>query len=60
MDPNLAPVFAAPTAQEPSQGLEPRVILRALAQLLVEKGLITRDEFAERLRHVASQERQGS
>lgn len=59
MDPNLAPVFGAPSPQEPSQGLEPRVILRALAQLLVEKGVITRDEFAERLRNVASQGRHG-
>jgi hypothetical protein len=33
------------------------VILRALAQLLVEKGVITRDEFAERLRSIAAQER---
>ena len=57
LDPNVAPVSEVPSAHEPSEGLEPRVILRALAQLLVEKGVITRDEFAERLRNIASQER---
>ena len=57
LDPDAAPALGAPSAQEPSQDLEPRVILRALAQLLVEKGVITRDEFAERLRGCASQER---
>jgi hypothetical protein len=36
-------------------GLEPQLILRALSQLLVEKGVITRDELAERLRRVASE-----
>jgi len=53
------PVFGTPQAPAPEQshGLAPRVILRALAQLLVEKGVITRDELAERLRTVASQER---
>ena len=60
LDPNVAPVFEAPSVQEPSQGLEPRLILRALAQLLVEKGVLTRDELAERLRSIASQERRGS
>jgi hypothetical protein len=59
LDPSAAPVFEEPSAHEPSQGLEPRVILRALSQLLVEKGVITRDEFAERLRSIASQERRG-
>jgi hypothetical protein len=57
LDPDVAPVSEEPSAREPSQGLEPRVILSALAQLLVEKGVITRDEFAERLRSIASQER---
>ena len=57
LDPDVAPVSDEPSAREPSQGLEPRVILSALAQLLVEKGVITRDEFAERLRSIASQER---
>jgi hypothetical protein len=59
LDPNLAPAFEAPSTHEPSQGLEPRVILRALAQLLVEKGVITRDEFAERLRNIAAHKRHG-
>jgi hypothetical protein len=57
LDPDVAPVSEEPSDREPSQGLEPQVILRALAQLLVEKGVITRDEFAERLRSIASQER---
>ena len=55
----VAPVFEEPPVHEPSQGLEQRVILRALAQLLVEKGVITRDEFAERLRSIASEQRRG-
>ena len=59
LDPNLAPAGEAPSAREPSQGLEQRVILRALSQLLVEKGVITRDELAERLRSVAAQARRG-
>jgi hypothetical protein len=33
--------------------LEPEVLLQALAQLLVEKGVITRDEFAERVRRLS-------
>jgi hypothetical protein len=57
LDPNVVPVFEAPSVHEPSQGLEPRLILRALAQLLVEKGVISRDELAERLRSIASQQR---
>ena len=57
LDPSVEPAVEAPSARDPSQGLEPQVILRALAQLLVEKGVITRDEFAERLRSIASQER---
>ncbi len=59
LDPGVAPVVGAPSAHEPSQSLEQRVILRALAQLLVEKGVISRDEFAERLRSIASRERGG-
>jgi hypothetical protein len=43
-------------ARERSAASEPRVILRALSQLLVEKGVITRDELAERLRRVAAEE----
>jgi len=57
LDLDAAPAFGTPSDEDHSQGLEPRVILRALAQLLVEKGVITRDEFAERLRNIASQER---
>ena len=57
LDLDDAPACEAPSAHEPSQSLEPRVILRALSQLLVEKGVITRDEFAERLRSIAAQER---
>jgi hypothetical protein len=58
--PDSAPDLRAvgtPSAEEQPQGLEPRVILRALAQLLVEKGVITRDELADRLKVIASQER---
>ena len=32
------------------------VILRALSQLLVEKGLLTRDELVERLRMLAARD----
>jgi hypothetical protein len=49
---------AAP--RERSAASEPRVILRALSQLLVEKGVITRDELAERLRRVAAEEKEGA
>ncbi len=37
-------------------GLEPSVILRALSQLLVEKGVITREELAQRLRQLSAQQ----
>jgi hypothetical protein len=36
--------------------LDPRIILRALSQLLVEKGVITRDEFVQRLGEIAARE----
>jgi type IV pilus assembly protein PilB len=36
--------------------LDPRIILRALSQLLVEKGVITRDEFVQRLGELAARE----
>jgi hypothetical protein len=36
--------------------MEPRVILRALSQLLVEKGVISREEFVQRLREIAEEE----
>ena len=56
-----APIAApAPAAERrPAPGparasaLEPEVLLQALAQLLVEKGVITRDEFAERVRRLS-------
>ncbi|MGI9592017.1 MAG: hypothetical protein ACR2P8_11665 [Myxococcota bacterium] len=37
-----------------SAALEAKVIMQALAQLLVEKGVIGRDEFAERIRKLAA------
>jgi hypothetical protein len=37
------------------RGLESSVILRALSQLLVEKGVITREELAQRLRQLSAQ-----
>ena len=37
-----------------SAALEANVIMQALAQLLVEKGVIGRDEFAERIRRLAA------
>jgi hypothetical protein len=42
-----------PTDESRAASLESQVILQALAQLLVEKGVITRDEFAERVRQLA-------
>ena len=42
----------APPAARPA-ALDPEVLLQALAQLLVEKGIITRDEFAERVRRLS-------
>lgn len=42
------------------RGLEPSVILRALSQLLVEKGVISREELAQRLRHLSAQETSSS
>jgi type IV pilus assembly protein PilB len=51
----------APRAQAGAQmprleSLEPSIILRALAQLLVEKGVISRDEFVQRLGELAARE----
>jgi type IV pilus assembly protein PilB len=51
-----------PAAQPPPprvarpDALDPRIILRALSQLLVEKGVITRDEFVQRLGELAARE----
>ncbi len=39
-----------------ARGLEPSVILRALSQLLVEKGVLSRDELSQRLRQLSAQE----
>lgn len=43
-----------PSEAAPGASLEATVIMQALAQLLVEKGVIGRDEFAERLRRLAA------
>jgi hypothetical protein len=40
----------------PAGSMEPGVILRALSQLLVEKGVISREEFIERLGEIAAEE----
>jgi type IV pilus assembly protein PilB len=45
---------ASPRAAAPA--MSPDVILRALTQLLVEKGLLSRDELVERLRALAAKE----
>lgn len=42
------------------EALDPRIILRALSQLLVEKGVISREEFVERLSQIAAREGSGS
>ena len=39
-----------------ARGLEPSVILRALSQLLVEKGVLSREELSQRLRQLSAQE----
>jgi type IV pilus assembly protein PilB len=53
--PRTEPAFEAPPppGAEHEAGMEPQLILRALSQLLVEKGVISRDEFVERLRLLA-------
>jgi hypothetical protein len=38
------------------ESLDPSIILRALSQLLVEKGVISRDEFVQRLGELAARE----
>jgi hypothetical protein len=54
--------LAAPVAQQSStrmprpESLDPSIILRALSQLLVEKGVISRDEFVQRLGELAARE----
>lgn len=49
-----APPSAAP--RTPVAPIEPGLILRALSQLLVEKGVIGRHELAQRLRQLSGQE----
>jgi hypothetical protein len=62
-EPKPAPAPVAAPAPVPRAGparpaaLEPEVLLQALAQLLVEKGVITRDEFAERVRRLSGSAR---
>jgi type IV pilus assembly protein PilB len=46
---------AAPRRLRPDS-LDPSIILRALSQLLVEKGVISRDEFVQRLGEIAARE----
>jgi hypothetical protein len=53
--PEPPPRPAAAPAMRPD-ALDPRIILRALSQLLVEKGVITRDEFVQRLGELAARE----
>jgi len=57
-DPGLeAPVPAEAAAPVPRpESLDPSIILRALSQLLVEKGVISRDEFVQRLGELAARE----
>jgi len=64
-EPDADTVFQARPDPQPAASrardamLEPRVILQALAQLLVERGVITREEFAERLRQLAARSEAG-
>lgn len=46
----------APIAALRPESLDPGIILRALSQLLVEKGVISREEFVERLSQLAARE----
>lgn len=48
---------SAPAAPPASSGLDSSVVLQALAQLLVEKGLIGRNDLAERIRRLAGRSR---
>ena len=55
--PRRAPApHAEPAPRAPSGAMSPDVILRALSQLLVEKGVLSRDELVERLRVLAAKE----
>ncbi len=53
--PHLPPVSGVARRPRPDS-LDPGIILRALSQLLVEKGVITRDEFVQRLGEIAASE----
>jgi type IV pilus assembly protein PilB len=58
-DPDRSSEAVEPSRKRDADGtasVESRVILRALSQLLVEKGVISRDEFVERLRRVRAEE----
>ena len=55
-EPEPAPEPSSPPADGHETGMEPQLILRALSQLLVEKGVISRDEIVERLRRLAGQD----
>jgi hypothetical protein len=48
------PSTSSAQAAANAASLEAQVIIKALAQLLVEKGVIGRDEFAERVRRLAA------
>jgi type IV pilus assembly protein PilB len=50
-----APAQAGNPTPRP-ESLDPSIILRALSQLLVEKGVISRDEFVQRLGELAARE----
>jgi type IV pilus assembly protein PilB len=52
--PHADPGSSSPPAS--SAAMSPDVILRALSQLLVEKGVLSRDELVERLRALAAKE----
>jgi type IV pilus assembly protein PilB len=51
-----SPAPASPLPRASTGAMSSDVILRALSQLLVEKGVLTRDELVERLRTLAAKE----
>jgi len=55
-DETLAPKTDGASNPTAARGLEPSVILRALSQLLVEKGVLSREELSQRLRRLSAQE----
>lgn len=55
--PGPGPAPAPPPPRPPRpDSLDPAIILRALSQLLVEKGVLTRDEFVQRLGEIAARQ----